>query len=391
MTLSESLLEIKERIIKLKTGGKASSLTETETRRSLIDPLVTALGYDVDDLDQVRLGWRGGKDVPEQKEADYALFLPGQSKPSIIVEAKRLSSQLKDEKIISQTLMYAFINGVAWCLVTNGNTVAIFDAFDRKKKDRSLFEEFDIENIDTDIGISADQAAYLLNLLSPNSIKEGKIDEYIESTQASKAVFDVLQDCVRNSDKALLRLIKKKLNREYSDGQIKAALGAINVTGEKEPVEGKPKIGEEKHRTVNPDTGSGTKKRKWRTHAERVKVWKENNTIVCPVRDEGFNEVFLKENRWYAVRIREKRIPYIKYIAAYRVKPISAITHYAEVAAVVPCGQKEITRGAQTGFDCRGKYIIQFKGKPIAIKPTHVLPGTPQGTVFVSLEEILGE
>ena len=383
------MLEIKERILKLKREGKASSLTEIETRQLLIDPLITAMGYNFNELDQVRLGWRGGKEVQEQKEADYALFLPGQTKPSIIVEAKRLRSELKDEKILSQTLMYAFINGVAWCIVTNGNTITVFDAFDKNRKDRSLFPAFDIEQLDADQGISSERAEFLLGLLTPDALRNGKPDDYRDGEQARKAVYETVLNCVRGPEKSFVRLIKKTLNRKYNDRQISAALRYLSVTaGDEAPTANaeKSSIRQTPQASIKPIM----KPKKGPRRAERIAVWEKKNTLVCPMRDDGFNETFLGENRWYAIRLRKDRIPYIKYIAAYRVRPISAITHYAEVASIVPCGKEEIARGAASGFDCKGKYIVQLKGKPIAIKPTHVLPGVPQGIVFVSLDEILG-
>jgi hypothetical protein len=43
----------------------------------------------------------------------------------------------------------------------------------------------------------------------------------------------------------------------------------------------------------------------------------EVDTIVVPAREEGFQDVFLGENRWYAIRIHGTMRPQIKYIAAY--------------------------------------------------------------------------
>ena len=42
----------------------------------------------------------------------------------------------------------------------------------------------------------------------------------------------------------------------------------------------------------------------------------ELDTIVVPAREEGFQETFLGENRWYAIRIHSSMIPQIKHIAA---------------------------------------------------------------------------
>jgi hypothetical protein len=58
------------------------------------------------------------------------------------------------------------------------------------------------------------------------------------------------------------------------------------------------------------------------------------DTIVIPAREDGFKEVFIDENCWYAIRLNSSMIPKIKYIAAYQVAPISAITHIAGVKSI---------------------------------------------------------
>jgi hypothetical protein len=53
------------------------------------------------------------------------------------------------------------------------------------------------------------------------------------------------------------------------------------------------------------------------------------DTVVVPARSEGFEDVFLREDRWYSIRIHGTMRPQIKYIAGYQVQPVSAITHIA--------------------------------------------------------------
>ncbi len=60
------------------------------------------------------------------------------------------------------------------------------------------------------------------------------------------------------------------------------------------------------------------------------------DTVVVPAQEEGFNETFLGENRWYKVRLHTSMIPKIKHIATYRVAPLSAITHVAPVESIEP-------------------------------------------------------
>ena len=57
----------------------------------------------------------------------------------------------------------------------------------------------------------------------------------------------------------------------------------------------------------------------------------ELDTIVVPAQEDGFQETFIGENCWYQIRISAAMINKIKYIAAYQVAPISAITYLAEV------------------------------------------------------------
>ena len=62
----------------------------------------------------------------------------------------------------------------------------------------------------------------------------------------------------------------------------------------------------------------------------------EVDTVVVPSHDDGFEQVFLGENRWYAIRIHGSMRPQIKYLAVYRVAPTSAITHIAPVKSIEP-------------------------------------------------------
>jgi len=62
----------------------------------------------------------------------------------------------------------------------------------------------------------------------------------------------------------------------------------------------------------------------------------EIDTIVVPAREDGFKECFLGENAWRAIRIHSSMIPKVRYLAAYQVAPVSAITYVAEVARIEP-------------------------------------------------------
>jgi hypothetical protein len=87
----------------------------------------------------------------------------------------------------------------------------------------------------------------------------------------------------------------------------------------------------------------------------------EVDTIVVPAQEDGFKETFLGENRWHAIRIHGTMRPQIKYIAAYQVRPKSAITHIAPVSSIEPWGDT-------------GKYVVNFAEPAEKIGPIKLVP-----------------
>ena len=96
---------------------------ETRTRQVLIDPLLSALGWDVTDPMQVELEY----DV-RGKRADYALIID--SNPIAVIEAKRLGHQLVDANTM-QVMNYANTAGIEYMVVTNGDEWNMYSVFER--------------------------------------------------------------------------------------------------------------------------------------------------------------------------------------------------------------------------------------------------------------------
>ncbi len=100
------------------------------------------------------------------------------------------------------------------------------------------------------------------------------------------------------------------------------------------------------------------------------------DTVVVPAREDGFEKVFIGENRWYAIRIGAAMKDKIKWIAAYQKSPISAITHIAKVKEIKP-------------YKNSGKYEVIFDGPAIEIKTPIKLSNpnqSPQGPVYAKKE-----
>lgn len=101
----------------------------------------------------------------------------------------------------------------------------------------------------------------------------------------------------------------------------------------------------------------------------------ELDTIVVPAQEDGFQETFLGEHRWYQIRIHASMIPRLKYIAAYRTSPTSAITHVADMQDITP-------------WKDTGKYVINFDVKARKISPVKLVPKSivkaPQGPRYTT-------
>jgi len=117
----------------------------------------------------------------------------------------------------------------------------------------------------------------------------------------------------------------------------------------------------EEKKIIKPKQQKTTPKGDWRTNKD---MW---DTVIVPAKKEGFNDVFLGENRWYSIRIGGGMLNKLKYIAAYQVKPVMAITHVAEIDHIEPYGDT-------------GKYALIFKGPPREISQ---IPygGAPSGAM----------
>lgn len=104
------------------------------------------------------------------------------------------------------------------------------------------------------------------------------------------------------------------------------------------------------------------------------------DTIVVPAQEEGFIETFLGENRWYAIRIHSSMIDKIKYIAAYQIAPISAITHIAEVQSIEP-------------WNDTNKYVVNFKNPAKEIRRIGLVPKSsvkaPQAPRYTTWQKLI--
>lgn len=121
--MSDALREAIRKVASRIQRFQDRSLGEQNTKASLIEPILEALGWDVRDPDEVH---REFKPTPRDCPVDYALALLRE--PKLFVEAKGLGEMLADRKWIAQILGYATVAGIEWCVLTDGNEYRFYNA-----------------------------------------------------------------------------------------------------------------------------------------------------------------------------------------------------------------------------------------------------------------------
>lgn len=353
--LHSTLNRVRKRI-KQYRGTRA--INEQNTKATLIEPLLRALGWNLEDLEEVQREYRRKK---SNKPVDYGLFILRE--PRLFIEAKALGQNLSDSKWASQIMGYAAVAGVKWVVLTDGDEYRIYNSHASVPIEEKLFRSVRVSE-------ESPAAEQTLALLSKDRLGEAEIDKYWNAYFVDRQVASTFEDMFAGEpDPSLLSLLRKRTGLGRAD--LKSSLTRARIHVEF-PIEVAVEPGARPRQRRRPRATDPT--RTARRSARRA----DSDTIVVPARKEGFEKVFLGENRWYAIRITEKRLGQLKYIAAYQSKPISAVTHIAEIDRIEP-------------YKGTGKYMVVFKGPSQAIGPVPIRRGknAPQGPVLVTRTDLL--
>ncbi len=204
---------------------KHSGLKEYPTRTIFIDPLLSALGWDVRDPDEVQLEYP----TVDGKSVDYAMKI--NRKPIFLLEAKHLTDPLDDVKSITQVVGYAANDGIEWCVLTNGVRYKVYKASEKASAPDKLLFEVSIDPRDA-TGLSIKQIASQLNRISQDSIAQGVLDKLGTEIFTTGKVRKALDRLFIDAPQPLIRLIRKAIgDNSVTPSQIQQALGRIWDTG----------------------------------------------------------------------------------------------------------------------------------------------------------------
>lgn len=214
--LSETVRRIRNNIKRI--TQKRPDINEQITKVALINPILTSLGWDLEDPDEVAMEYRRkSKDSP----VDYALFI--ERTPCLFVEAKSLRADVGDYRWIAQTISYAAVTGVEWCVLTNGDEYRLYNAHAPVDVDDKLFRSVRI----SDEG-GHEFTVSTLELLSKDKMGENRLNLLWKAYFVDYRVKSCLERLFYEQSYGLVRLIKKN-TEGLTDGDIRKSLERMNA------------------------------------------------------------------------------------------------------------------------------------------------------------------
>jgi predicted type IV restriction endonuclease len=198
---------------------RPEGLNEADTKAAFIDPILSALGWELRDPFSVSQQYRH---KPQDNPVDYALFIL--RAPAMFVEAKALNRDLSDYKWISQTLAYANAAGVEWCVLTNGDEYRIYNTFAKAEAEKKVFSRVRLSD--------RDERAFCIDtllLLSKQQMAEKQIDVLWKAHFIDRQVREAVSAIFREPDAALVRMIVKR-TQDLQLGEVRDSLRRADLS-----------------------------------------------------------------------------------------------------------------------------------------------------------------
>lgn len=213
-SLRTTLESVSERLARY--AGKRR-INEQNTKATLIEPVLRALGWDLEDLDEVQREFR-----PKRRDnpVDYALF--ELRSPRLFLEAKAVGEDLNDRKWAGQIFSYAAVAGVEWVVLTNGREYRIYNAHAPVDAEEKLFRTVDVAE---DPGAAHDT----LKLLSKEAMAGNRLEALWRAHFVDRQVRAALESAfAEDPDPALVRLLSKRIP-SLGASDVRASLTRLRI------------------------------------------------------------------------------------------------------------------------------------------------------------------
>lgn len=200
--LAVELTKLADRIRK----SAKSKINEQNTKASLIEPVLRALGWDTEDIDEVAREYRL---KPKDSPVDYGLLT--RRTPRLFVEAKGLNENLDDHRWANQIMGYASVAGVEWIVLTNGDEYQIYNALARVHVEKKRFR-------DCRVSENPAKAAEVLALLAKDQLDEKRIDVLWKAHFVDRQVHGALREMFDGSrDLELVNAVMRRAQELGAD------------------------------------------------------------------------------------------------------------------------------------------------------------------------------
>ena len=213
----EEVKKLVEKYNKLIESGKAKSYNEEMTKKDFILPLFRALGWSVEDGDEVT-----AEEKISKGRVDYSFRIEGI--PKLFLEAKSLREDLDRKEFAEQAINYAWHKGATWAILTDFEGIKVFNA--EWKSVNYLQNQF----------FSINCSRFLDNfeqlwLLSRESLELGSIDKEAEKwgKKAKKIPVDkqLLTDLTRFRELLTKNILKNNSSKNLTEEELEEAVQRI--------------------------------------------------------------------------------------------------------------------------------------------------------------------
>lgn len=214
MNINEYIESIKPKIQDFKNRG----INEAQTKEWLIRPFFETLNWSFSNPDEV---------VPEDDDGsgrrpDYGFYF--NKKIKFFVEAKPITTNIDDTKIINEKLSYCNNANVPFLIITNGVDYRIYYTGLKGSNKEKLLQEFSLnDEIDDEI----------INKLFKDSFENDLLYNYAKSLSVFSNVKTAIEKIFQNPTKKIIETInveiKEILGHKFGDDDIKEALKHFNL------------------------------------------------------------------------------------------------------------------------------------------------------------------
>lgn len=215
--LRSVLAQVRTRIDAVRKPG-GPRMSEADTKAKLINPVLRAIGWDVEEWEQVRFEFKVKR---MDRPVDYALLLRGT--PRLLIEAKAIGEDIGDDKWAAQIMSYAGLVGAPWIALANGDDWRIYRAGVDLPLDEKLFRSVRLAD-----GTAA--AEEVLALLAREALQGSIIDEMWEEERIDRQVGRAVKEMFDpEGDLPVVGQIRKRADG-VTAGQVRASLRRARIS-----------------------------------------------------------------------------------------------------------------------------------------------------------------